>query len=299
MAQGKKALAPVVSVLNMKGGVGKTTITAHVFREFYRNQFKNVALIDFDPQFNLSQTVMDEQEYEQLKVKNQTVVSVLEKRKSLSLYETFDNDGDPPAIEELVKRMKYAKNFANKDSEETVRLDLIAGDFALSKFSLIQDAAHLARAKSRFVKFINDAREKYDVICLDCNPSSSFLTTCALTVSSHLLVPVRPDRYSMLGLRLLDNFVQGFNEIAVKPKKIIVLNGVPGSGYDPSVENELRADPTYGPLTMATDLPLSGLLQAKASYTGFATDRRVAHSQILTRRIRTLCGELAQAMGLK
>ena len=48
MAQGKRP-APVVSVLNMKGGVGKTTTTANVFKELFRTKRANTLLMDFDP----------------------------------------------------------------------------------------------------------------------------------------------------------------------------------------------------------------------------------------------------------
>ncbi|MEP6664250.1 MAG: ParA family protein, partial [Verrucomicrobiota bacterium] len=62
-------LSPVVAVLNMKGGVGKTTISANVFRELYRRigKEKKTLLIDFDAQFNLTQSVITEKGYEPLK----------------------------------------------------------------------------------------------------------------------------------------------------------------------------------------------------------------------------------------
>ncbi|RYF48811.1 MAG: ParA family protein, partial [Cytophagaceae bacterium] len=47
---------------------------------------------------------------------------------------------------------------------------------------------------------VEQARKSRDLICIDCNPSSSFLTLCALLTATHVLIPVRPDRYSMLGL---------------------------------------------------------------------------------------------------
>jgi chromosome partitioning protein len=55
MSQAKKV--PVVSVLNMKGGVGKTTITAHLFRHMVDSLRKSILLVDFDPQFNFDADV--------------------------------------------------------------------------------------------------------------------------------------------------------------------------------------------------------------------------------------------------
>lgn len=295
MGSGLNKVAPVVSILNMKGGVGKTTISAHVFREFYRYESKNVLLIDFDPQFNLTQTVLLERPYEVLKRQGKTVLSVLEKPKSLSLYDTHDDDddGEVPKTSELSHLLK-------KTSQPEFRLELIPGNFSLAKFSLTSDLTYLNRAKARFEAFIAEARQSYDVVCIDCNPSSSFLTRCVLGVSTHLLIPVRPDRYSMLGIRLLDDFIDGHHEIKEKPRKIIVLNGVPGgASYDPAVENELRADPAYGPMTLTTHLPLTGILEAKPSYTGFATDRRVKNSKKIQRVIIDLSREIAVSLGFK
>jgi hypothetical protein len=54
MAKASSKLAPVVAILNMKGGVGKTTISAHVMRVLYRTLRKKTLLIDFDPQFDFA-----------------------------------------------------------------------------------------------------------------------------------------------------------------------------------------------------------------------------------------------------
>lgn len=290
-----KKEAPVVSILNMKGGVGKTTISAHVFRELYLLHQKKVLLVDFDPQFNLTQTLLKEALYEKAKSEARTVLSVLEDPPNSSLYKTSSAGAHPPEPKQVVSLMKLTRL---EDGSNGARLDLLAGDFSLVKYSLTDDKGILGDAKRRFKEFIDLAKKEYDLICLDCNPSSSFLTTCALCVSTHVLIPVRPDRYSMLGLRLLDQFLKGMVDLVSKPRKIVVLNGVVTNKYDPAVENELRSDPVYGPLTMGTHLTTTKLLEARPSYTGFATDRRVAYSATLKKRIRKLCAELVNALGL-
>lgn len=296
MAKQQVKLAPVMSVLNMKGGVGKTTLSAHLFREFYKEVRKNVLIIDFDPQFNLTQTLYDEKKYEKLKLEGKTILSVMESPENFSLYDTHRSSEEVPAPEEIVQNIKYL--YDKQTSKVLANLDILAGDFTLCKFSLMDDKQVLSTAAARFSEFIGKAREKYDLVCIDCNPSSSFLTVCALKASTHLLVPVRPDRYSMLGLRMLDNFISEFKGLANKPKKIIVLNGIPQAKYDPTVENELRSDPVYGPITLSNSVYMTKLLEANPRYTGFATDRKVAHSASLTRRMGKLAKELAAAVGL-
>jgi chromosome partitioning protein len=99
-------------------------------------------------------------------------------------------------------------------------LRLVPGDFGLVKYSLVDQASALAPVKTRFKQFVKGTRTQTDLVRIDCNPSSSFMTLCALEVATHLLVPVRPDRFSMLGLELLDSFVTDLPTLATKPKQL-------------------------------------------------------------------------------
>ena len=124
------------------------------------------------------------------------------------------------------------------------------------------------------------------------------MTICALEVATHLLVPVRPDRFSILGLELLDAFVEDLPTLKQKPKQMIVLNAIPKSNYDPSVENILRSHPKFGTRTLSEPLNSSKLLAASPSYTGFATDKPVPHRLSVTSNIERLAMELGKELGL-
>jgi chromosome partitioning protein len=286
----KKKSGVVVSVLNMKGGVGKTTISAHVFRYLFRHLQKSTLLIDFDPQFNLTQTILPQNEYEVLKSKKKTIYSIMEDLSAPSLFKTNNQSANPPSCAEVTHTIRHFTH------EKSINLSLLAGDFDLAKYTLINNDNVLSSARKRFQKFIEETKLEKDVICIDCNPSSSFITTCALKASTHVLVPIRPDRYSLLGLKLLNEFIQSIPEINPKPKLIIMLNGIEANGYDPTVENSLRSDPTFGPLTMAATLKRSKLLEASQSYTGFATDKK--QSWRITPQITTIVDELKVKLGL-
>lgn len=282
-------LAPVVSILNMKGGVGKTTISAHLFRHLYLRLMKNTLLIDFDPQFNLTQTIVSQSDYEKHKAANKTILSVMESAPNTSLYKVKTETELPPDVEDVSILMK-------KVVDHEVRLTLIPGDFGLVKYSLISDQNILNPARIRFLNFINETRKKRELICIDCNPSSSFMTVCALMASTHIIVPVRPDRYSILGLELLDQYINDLEEIKNKPKLLILLNGVKTSGYDPTIENSLRSHPRYGLLTLSNNLSTSKLLEASHSYTGFATDKK--QKWRITDRMSALADELGNKLEL-
>ena len=288
----KKKLCPVVAVLNMKGGVGKTTISAHVFRHLYSHLRKRVLLIDFDPQFNLTQAVVSQADYEIYKADNRTVFSIMEDSPSGSIFKVSNSLGPPPNLEDVSIRVR---RFSGTNPE--INLRLVPGDFDLVKYSMIGDGKVLEPVKNRFLQFISNVREERELVCIDCNPSSSFMTICALQAATHILVPVRPDRYSMLGLKMLNRFVTELPQLAKKPEFIVLLNGVKSSDYDPTVENALRSDPDFGPITLANTLHISKVLEANVGYTGFATDKQ-GQGWRVTPSITAIVNELGTALGL-
>lgn len=291
MVKQTEKLAPVVSVLNMKGGVGKTTISAHVFRMLYMRLKKSTLLVDFDPQFNLTQTVISQSDYEKHKHASQTILSVMEPQHSQSIFTVNTQPGPPPKEAEISVTLRHIVN-------TPINLSIVPGDFGLVKYSLLEDTRTLTPIRDRFLSFISESRKTRDLVCIDCNPSSSFMTNCAVLASTHILVPVMPDRYSLLGLELLDQFLNKIPNLQVKPKLIVILNGIPNSGYDPTVENSLRSHPRFGPVTMVNTLGVSKLLEASPGYTGFATDKKVPHRTRLTQRITAIVDELGAHLGV-
>lgn len=274
----------------MKGGVGKTTISAHVFRHLYWHLKQSVALIDFDPQFNLTQTIFSQSDYEKHKANKRTILSVVEDHATPSIFRISDELGPPPSLDDVSVRVRYLV------PRPEINLTLIPGDFDLVKYSLISDPKVLTPVRNRFLKFIENTRQERNLICIDCNPSSSFMTLCALQAATHILVPVRPDRYSILGLKMLDQFLDEMPELANKPEIIVLLNGTKSTSYDPTVENSLRSDPRFGPATMATSLHISKLLEASPNFTGFATDKK--QNWRVTPRITAIVNELGKRLGV-
>ena len=107
MAKQRPNLGPVIATLNLKGGVGKTTVSAHVFREFYRLFSVPTLLIDFDPQFNLSQTVFNRARYDMLREAGQTIMAAMEALPSPSLFRITESAGPPPNPEAISTQLKY------------------------------------------------------------------------------------------------------------------------------------------------------------------------------------------------
>lgn len=281
---------PVLSVLNMKGGVGKTTVSAHVMRVLYHRWQKRILLVDLDAQFNLTQTIVRQDEYDTLLEEGKSIVATFEPTPSNDFFQIKKSDQPPPLPSAIRKRIRRLGR--NDESH----LDLIPGSFELMKYSLIDDANQLKAAASYFARFISQAREHYDLIVLDCNPSSSFVTKCALENSTHVISPVRPDKYSILGVGMVDKL---FKHLGVEVEHLVIFNGVRRNGPRSAVETELRTHSTFGPKTLIGRLVTSNLLAADPSYTGFATDKRRPYSHSLRREIEAISDEVAQKLGFE
>lgn len=293
----KKPFVPVVAVLNMKGGVGKTTLSANVFRRLYYEKEISTLLLDLDPQFNLTQSLFKRDDYEDRKSKFKTLASVLDHSTKSSLLEISSSHQDLPKVDDIA-RMFWHINKSNP----RIHLDAVPGDFDLVKYSLMDDNKKLGVVKNRFISFIESSKDKYGLIVLDCNPSSSFLTVCALTVCTHVLVPVKLDKYSVLGLEMLWEFVNERLPIAPKPEFIILINGLKRSNPGNAaleMEAELRGHAIFGARTLANSVRETAQLKARTDYTGFSVDRRTSVSGSVRTELNKVAEELGSKLGLK
>lgn len=288
----KIQLAPVVAVLNMKGGVGKTTISANLFRELYRRigDGKKTLLIDFDAQFNLTQSVITEKGYESLKNDKKTIWSVLEPPAPTSVFNTSASDfEDCGPWNDYTTVLKHT-------TDTKCELHLLPGDFQIAELNLRENPQSLALARKRFNGLIENARKGCALVVLDCNPSSSFLTRCAIENATDLLIPVRPDKYSVLGLKMVAEYVYKIRPASHRPQLHVVFNGV--EAYQSSVEAEVLKDATFAPLTLATRIRHTKILIARPDYTGFGVDRGVSNSATTRAVMRSAADEIAKRLGL-
>lgn len=290
---GNQPLAPVVSVLNMKGGVGKTTLTANVFRELFRRKRKNILLVDFDPQYNLTQLLLDAEQYDELREKQQTLWHVINPEEAPSIFDVSDNDHmQPDPIHGFVRRMKSLRN------PELVKLDLLPGDFRTARINLMTEPASLRIRRQRFLRCINEARSVYELVVLDCNPSSSFMTRTAIEAATHILIPVRADRYSLLGIQMLTQYIEELPMLERSPTLMIVVNDVIRSKTANEVIGQLRSHTVYGPRTLAAMIYHSTLLVAKPGSVGFAVEQGLPHTTAVRQRLAAVADEIATEVRL-
>jgi chromosome partitioning protein len=176
-----------ISLLNMKGGVGKTTCAVNLATYLARDHGKRVLLVDFDSQTNASLSVMTQDAWEKWSAKHGTMADVLEvgARKK----------GEPPA--------KLADCIVRNVLPEVPRLDLIPSHLALTFIDL--DLAARPGRERIFSRKIEKVAADYDVILCDCPPNLMTATQNALYASDHYLIPMQPDYLSTLGLNLLQD----------------------------------------------------------------------------------------------
>ena len=185
--------APVcISVINMKGGVGKTTIAALLSRYAARDLNRSVLAVDLDPQANLSQALMGAQAYKRfLDDKDPSIVEVF-----AGYQPPIGSAGASSSLElSNVVRPMAARN-----------LQLIPSrfDFSDSLIGALQpDPRILAR-------LIADNFQNQDLIFIDCAPTESVLTRAAYYASRYILVPVRPEFLATIGFPLLQDSLDDF-----------------------------------------------------------------------------------------
>lgn len=208
----------VVSVINYKGGVGKTTLTANIGAELaYRG--RRVLLVDLDPQASLTFSFYTPQTWERELADERTILhwfgSVLEPGTTEPLRKYVIT---PPVVNELIA--------ANGSG----RLDLIASHLSLMDADLDLAAdlggSRFQQGSPRFLELHRCLKEaladvefaEYDLVLVDCPPNFTMVTRTAIVASDHLLVPAKPDYLSTLGIdylrKKLSELVRDVNRVA-------------------------------------------------------------------------------------
>lgn len=181
----------------MKGGVGKSTLTVNLAWHLaaYSNWSKNILVVDLDPQFNASQYLVGVTKYENMISDNKPTV-----------WDIFEQHTRTPTGKRGVVDPKEAiRNVVNFKSGS--RIDILP-----SRLELSLSLKNPAQKATLLPKFIEKIKDQYDVILIDCAPTESILTTAAYLSSDYILVPVKPEYLSTIGLPLLVSSMQDFLE---------------------------------------------------------------------------------------
>ena len=167
-------MGKIISIANQKGGVGKTT-TAINMSTILAKRGKKVLFIDADPQGNGTSGLG------------------VNKEQKFSIYDVLIEDIE---VENTLQKTQV-KN-----------LDLCPSNMNLAgaEVQLVSMEDREYRLKTK----LNNIRDKYDFIIIDCPPSLGLITLNAFTASNSVLIPVQCEYYALEGLGQLLNTVERF-----------------------------------------------------------------------------------------
>ena len=212
----------IISVINYKGGVGKTTLTANLAAEL-ANRGKRILAVDMDAQCSLTFSFVTPDYWESElgggdgEQDDRTIKRWFEG--------IVDDEGEVTALDELVlKDLKAGGHLGDKGGCLHLipsHLGLINIDLELAYLLSGVPPTRLARRRARVFgqlrshlnAYATDAG--YDYVLIDCPPNFNIVTKNAIVASDQIVIPARPDYLSTLGidylLRSLRTLVEEFN----------------------------------------------------------------------------------------
>lgn len=176
----------IISISNIKGGVGKSSSAATLAAGLANKGFR-VLMIDSDPQCNLTMCFLSEQSED-----------------IPSLYHVYNEDR---LIDEVIITVKDG-------------LDLVAGDFSLANADIIfLKVGRLKMLQKAFKKI----KTGYDFVIIDTPPNLGVLSLNGFFASDYLIVPMSVDSFSLKGVRLLK---ETLDDVMEETEKKIPVAGI-------------------------------------------------------------------------
>ena len=189
----------VISVVNYKGGVGKTTVTSNLAAGLAKRKYKVLA-IDLDPQSNLTFSFFNLDEWKDKYAQNKTIKN------------WFESKGD----------LKFEDLILNPSNVKDKNLNIISSHIGLI-YSDIEIAYRMSSIRSKkqkenYIKahdILKDGIKElrgYDIVLIDCPPNFNMITRNAIVASDYYLVPIKLDCLSTLGLEELNKHIKELEE---------------------------------------------------------------------------------------
>ena len=158
----------VISIVNMKGGVAKTTLATNLADVLARRENRRVLLVDLDPQFNATQCLLSGEDYvERRKNGGHTIVNIFDDSPQPVISAVQPSAMQPQLTLENIKPWKIKERF-----------DLIPGDLELYRLEMGAGQGREQRLR-RYLEAVK-AEENYDFVIIDTPPTPSHWMMAAL-----------------------------------------------------------------------------------------------------------------------
>lgn len=180
-------MAKILAFINMKGGVGKTTLAVNAAYTLAKIEKKKILLIDMDPQMNATQYTLSEDQVEEIiNDRSKSVFGFLSSEYKVSA--TQKSYSSPSTVEKFI--------FPVEDV-----FDIIPSSLDIMKLNLTESPFKLRQY------ITENLNSKYDIIILDCPPTISAYTKISLLAADMYLVPMKADSLSLFGLPMLQSYI--------------------------------------------------------------------------------------------
>lgn len=191
----KVASPNVTAVVNLKGGVGKTTLAVNLAYGCAYFQNRRVLVVDLDPQANATQYLISQQAF------RMTYLS--DPPKKLTTYELFKEHGDKMLGR---KPLKDSSRFVQRIyTGNSGYLDLVASKLDLS---LLTFSAQMVPEFDQVRWLLDAIGDQYDDVIIDCPPTITRMLLAGFDAADNVLIPVKPDFLSTIGIPLLGRVIK-------------------------------------------------------------------------------------------
>ena len=198
----------VVSVINYKGGVGKSTLAANL-GAYAASVGRRVLMIDMDPQTHLTFSFMTPDEWREKYAENMTFKNYFES--------IIKDDIEIPSLRNFLIPLTNWDALKLGDEKFDLissHLDLIDLDIKLANMVNVTRPDTWASTSLKTFSYLrnglSELQDEYDIALIDCPPTFNMMVQDALFASNYYIIPAKLDYLSMLGIENLERKVTDF-----------------------------------------------------------------------------------------
>ncbi len=192
-------MGKVISIINFKGGVGKTATTVQIAECLASEYYRKVLVIDIDPQTSSTVALIGDEKWIDIDRKNYT------------LYQVFKAALDDEELPNLRNFIQFTVSNLKLENlhllPSTPKFFDIWEDIQYIPIKTSYRILPMTVLKQSISEILND----YDYILIDCPPTLGFLTQNALEISNFYLIPTIPDRMSTYGVPTLIQYISDYS----------------------------------------------------------------------------------------
>jgi chromosome partitioning protein len=209
-------MAHVISFINLKGGVGKTTSCVGV-AEMLASDWahgRKVLVIDLDPQTNATTMLIGEKAWQQANNAGDTLASLF--------ADALEEDGSKHRFDIDEAIISGASGVTGTYGEQPGRVDLLPASLDMidiqDQLALMSSGRFYSNVPTEILRRVARSRlDEYDWVLIDCPPNLGIITLNGLRISDGFVIPTIPDMMSTYGIPQILNRAKAFGETIGEP----------------------------------------------------------------------------------